>query len=120
RVLRGVEKDVLIVRDDRPFDAGRFLVCVDGSSYSYKAIRVALELAQAFGGSLYACSAFDVEYHHVVFHNIQAVLSYQASKVLQFEEQEELHNNIIDKGLLKLCQANLKIGRASCRARVER
>jgi len=108
RVLRGVEKDVLIVRDDRPFDAGRFLVCVDGSSYSYKAIRVALELAQAFGGSLYACSAFDVEYHHVVFHNIKDVLSYQASKVFKFEEQEELHNNIIDKGLLKLCQANLK------------
>jgi len=108
RVLRGVEKDVLIVRDERPFAGGRLLVCVDGSSYSYKAMRVALELAQAFGGSVYACSAFDVEYHHVVFHNIKDVLSYQASKVFKFEEQEELHNNIIDKGLLKLCQANLK------------
>ena len=108
RVLRGVEKDVLIVRDDRPFEGGRFLVCVDGSSYSYKAMKSALELAQAFGGSLYVCSAFDVEYHHVVFNNIKDVLSYQASKVFKFEEQEELHNNIIDKGLLKLCQANLK------------
>jgi nucleotide-binding universal stress UspA family protein len=108
RVLRGVEKDVLIVRDERPFDGGRFLVCVDGSSYSYKAMRAALELAQAFGAALYVCSAFDVEYHHVVFHNIKDVLSYQASKVFKFEEQEELHNNIIDKGLLKLCQANLK------------
>src|SRR3989441_803289 len=108
RVLRGVEKDVLLVRDDRPFAGGRFLVCVDGSSYGYRAMRVALELAQAFGGSLYACSAFDVEYHHVVFHNIKDVLSYQASKVFKFEEQEALHNNIIDKGLLKLCQANLK------------
>jgi len=108
RILRGVEKDLLIVRDDSPFVGGRFLVCVDGSSYSYKAMRVALELAQAFGGSLYVCSAFDVEYHHVVFNNIKDVLSYQASKVFKFEEQEELHNNIIDKGLLKLCQANLK------------
>jgi nucleotide-binding universal stress UspA family protein len=108
RVLRGVEKDVLIVRDDRPLEDGRFLVCVDGSSYSYKAMQSALELAQAFGGSLYVCSAFDVEYHHVVFNNIKDVLSYQASKVFKFEEQEELHNNIIDKGLLKLCQANLK------------
>jgi nucleotide-binding universal stress UspA family protein len=108
RVLRGVEKDVLIVRDDRAFEGGRFLVCVDGSSYSYKAMKAALELAQEFGGSLYVCSAFDVEYHHVVFHNIKDVLSYQASKVFKFEEQEELHNNIIDKGLLKLCQANLK------------
>jgi nucleotide-binding universal stress UspA family protein len=108
RILRGVEKDLLIVRDDRPFADGRFMVCVDGSSYSYKAMRVALELAQVFGGSLHVCSAFDVEYHHVVFNNIKDVLSYQASKVFKFEEQEELHNNIIDKGLLKLCQANLK------------
>jgi len=108
RVLRGVEKDVLVVRDQQPLTGGRFLVCVDGSSYSYKAMKAALELAHEFGASLYVCSAFDVEYHHVVFHNIKDVLSYQASKVFKFEEQEELHNNIIDKGLLKLCQANLK------------
>ncbi len=108
RVLRDIEKDVLIVRDQQPIEGGRFMVCVDGSSYSYKAMKAALELAQEFGGSLFVCSAFDVEYHHVVFHNIKDVLSYQASKVFKFEEQEELHNNIIDKGLLKLCQANLK------------
>src|SRR6185503_8364487 len=114
RVLRGVNKDVLIVRDDRAFEGGRFMVCVDGSSYSYRAMKMALELSQSFGGSLYVCSAFDVEYHHVVFNNIKDVLSYQASKVFKFEEQEELHNNIIDKGLLKLSQANIK--RASAMA----
>lgn len=108
RSLRGIEKDMLIVRDDRPLTGGRFMVCVDGSSYSYRAMRQALELAQAFDASLFVCSAFDVEYHHVVFNNIKDVLSVQASKVFKFEEQEELHNNIIDKGLLKLCQANLK------------
>jgi nucleotide-binding universal stress UspA family protein len=108
RSLRGIEKDMLIVRDHTPLSGARFLVCIDGSSYSYRAMRMALELAQAFGGSLYVCSAFDVEYHHVVFNNIKDVLSVQASKVFKFEEQEELHNNIIDKGLLKLCQANLK------------
>jgi nucleotide-binding universal stress UspA family protein len=108
RALRGIERDLLIVRDDRPFAGGRILVCVDGSAYSYKAMRVALELARAFGAKLFVGSAFDVEYHHVVFHNIKDVLSVQASKVFKFEEQEELHNNIIDKGLLKLCQANIK------------
>jgi nucleotide-binding universal stress UspA family protein len=108
RALRGIEKDGLVVRDDRPLAGGRIMVCVDGSSYSYKGMRRALELARAFGASLHVCSAFDVEYHHVVFHNIKDVLSVQASKVFKFEEQEELHNNIIDKGLLKLCQANLK------------
>ncbi len=108
RVARGAEKDVFIVRDDRTLAGGRWMVCIDGSSYSYKAMRIALELAREFGARLYVCSAFDVEYHHVVFRNIKDVLSVQASKVFKFEEQEELHNNIIDKGLLKLCQANIK------------
>jgi nucleotide-binding universal stress UspA family protein len=108
RTLRGVEKDTLVVRDERPLEGGRIMVCVDGSSYSYRGMRKALELARAFHAKLFVCSAFDVEYHHVVFHNIKDVLSVQASKVFKFEEQEELHNNIIDKGLLKLCQANIK------------
>jgi nucleotide-binding universal stress UspA family protein len=108
RAVRGIEKDVLIARDDRPVRGGRFMVCIDGSAYSYKAMRVALELAREYGAKLYVCSAFDVEYHHVVFNNIKDVLSVQASKIFKFEEQEELHNNIIDKGLLRLCQANLK------------
>lgn len=108
RVLRGVEKDVLVVKNERPLEGGRWIVCIDGSSYAYKAMRVALEMARDFGAALYVCSAFDVEYHHAVFGNIKDVLSVQASKVFKFEEQEELHNNIIDKGLLKLCQANLK------------
>jgi nucleotide-binding universal stress UspA family protein len=108
RALRGIEKDTLIVRTEAPLNGGRLLVCVDGSAYSYRSMRVALELAQAFGATLYVCSAFDVEYHHAVFNNIKDVLSVRASKVFKFEEQEELHNNIIDKGLLKLSQANLK------------
>ncbi len=108
RALRGIRKDALIVRDGRPLAEGPFMVCVDGSAYAYKGMRVALEMAREFGVELYVCSAFDVQYHHVVFHNIKDVLSVQASKVFKFEEQEELHNNIIDKGLLRLCQANLK------------
>ena len=108
RAARGIRKDLLIVRDDRSLRRGRFLVCIDGSAYSYKAMRVALELGRAFGAKLFVCSSFDVEYHHVVFHNIKDVLSVQASKVFKFEEQEELHNNIIDKGLARLAKANLK------------
>jgi nucleotide-binding universal stress UspA family protein len=108
RVARWVSKDLFVVRDGVPLAGGRFMVCVDGSAYSYKAVRLALQLASEYGAELCLCSAFDVEYHHVVFNNIKDVLSVQASKVFKFEEQEELHNNIIDKGLLKLCQANIK------------
>ncbi|MXW67457.1 MAG: hypothetical protein F4Z72_10725 [Gemmatimonadales bacterium] len=108
RSLRGIEKDALIVRDGRPLDGGRWLVGVDGSAYAYKGLRIALDMAREYGAKVYIASAFDVQYHHVVFHNIKDVLSVQASKVFKFEEQEELHNNIIDKGLLRLCKANIK------------
>ena len=115
RAAKGIRKDMLIVRDERPLQGGRFMVCIDGSAYSYKAMRKALELAREFDGSLFVCSAFDVDYHHVVFHNIKDVLSVQASKVFKFEEQEELHNNIIDKGLARLAKANLKRAMAMAR-----
>jgi|GEM_PF-432404 len=108
RVIQQVEKDTLIVRNERPLEGGDWMICVDGSSYAYKAMRVALEMAREYKAKLWVCSAFDVEYHHAVFGNIKDVLSVQAAKIFKFEEQEELHNNIIDKGLLRLCQANLK------------
>ncbi len=108
RAARRIERDMLIVRNDKPLLRGKFMVCVDGSAYSYRTMRVALELARDFNATLCVCSAFDVEYHHTVFSNIKDVLSEKASKVFKFEEQEELHNNIIDKGLLKLSQANIK------------
>lgn len=108
RSARRIEKDMLIVRNDKPLLGGKFMVGVDGSAYSYKTMRVALELARDFDATVYICSAFDVEYHHAVFNNIKDVLSEKASKVFKFEEQEELHNNIIDKGLLRLSQENIK------------
>jgi len=108
RALRKISKDVLIVRDERPIEGGSIMVCIDGSAYSYKCMRLALELAQEYGCKLLVGGAFDVEFHHAVFNNIKDVLSVQASKVFKFEEQEALHNNVIDKGLLRLCKANVK------------
>jgi len=53
RVLRKVDKDLLVVRNDRPLAEGRWMVCVDGSSYAYKALRVAVcnVEKQAFAGT---------------------------------------------------------------------
>ena len=116
RAARSITKDIFIVKSEQPLRSGRIVVCVDGSSYSYRAMRVGLELAQTYGATLLVCSAFDVEFHHAVFSNIKDVLSVKASKVFKFQEQEELHNNIIDQSLLKLCQANIK--RAEVMARV--
>jgi nucleotide-binding universal stress UspA family protein len=108
RVARLVTTDMLIMRrTGRSLADGRILVCVDGSAYCFVALRKALRLAQQFNATVHCVSAFDPFYHYAAFDNIRHVLSYQAGKVFKFEEQEELHNNIIDRGLKKVCEANL-------------
>jgi nucleotide-binding universal stress UspA family protein len=97
RVLRKVEKDVLIVRDSQPLEGGKVivhrwvLVLVQGNAPRARA-------AREYKATLYVCSAFDVEYHHVVFNNIKDVLSTRPRRCSSSRSREELHNNIIDKG----------------------
>jgi nucleotide-binding universal stress UspA family protein len=108
RVSRLITTDMLLMRQKaRALRGGKFLVCVDSSAYCFVALRKVLRLAQTFGGVVNVVSAFDPFYHYAAFENIRHVLSYQAGKVFKFEEQEELHNNIIDRGLRKVCEANL-------------
>ena len=108
RVSRLITTDMLIMRQSgRKLSGGKILVCVDGSAYCFVALRKALRLSQEFNTKVHCVSAFDPFYHYAAFDNIRHVLSYQAGKVFKFEEQEELHNNIIDRGLKKVCEANL-------------
>lgn len=108
RVARLITTDLLVMKQTgRTLRGGKILVCVDSSAYCFVALRKALRLAQTFGAAVHVVSAFDPFYHYAAFNNIRHVLSYQAGKVFKFEEQEELHNNIIDRGLKKVCEANL-------------
>jgi nucleotide-binding universal stress UspA family protein len=108
RVARLITTDMLVMKQtERSLRGGKILVCVDSSAYCFVALRKALRLAQDFGASVHCVSAFDPFYHYAAFENIRYVLSYQAGKVFKFEEQEELHNNIIVRGLKKVCEANL-------------
>ncbi len=108
RVARLITTDMLVMKQkERSLRGGKILVCVDSSAYCLVALRKALRLAQTFGASVHVVSAFDPFYHYAAFNNIRYVLSYQAGKVFKFEEQEELHNNIIDRGLKKVCEANI-------------
>jgi nucleotide-binding universal stress UspA family protein len=108
RVARLITTDLLVMKQaGRSLRNGKILVGVDSSAYCFLALRKALRLAQVFGAKVHCVSAFDPFYHYAAFENIRHVLSYQAGKVFKFEEQEELHNNIIDRGLKKVCEANL-------------
>ncbi|MGH8103858.1 MAG: universal stress protein [bacterium] len=107
RLARRIVADMWVCKNGSDLSGGKTLVAVDGSPYSYSALRKAITLAKQFGANVEVVSAFDPAFHHAAFLNIRGALSKEAGKVFKFEEQEELHNNIIDVGLEKVCQANL-------------
>ncbi|MBT4160908.1 MAG: universal stress protein, partial [Gammaproteobacteria bacterium] len=58
---------------------------------------------------LHVISAYDPYYHYVAFNRIAGVLSEEAGKVFRFQEQEQLHEDIIDAGLAKIYQGHLEV-----------
>lgn len=106
RVVRRVKTDILITKNNRLFDK-KIIVAVDGSPNSMAAVKSAVAIAKAFGTAVEAISAFDPNFHYVAFKNIADVLSEEAGKMFRFKEQEQLHEEIIDKGMAKIYQEHL-------------
>jgi nucleotide-binding universal stress UspA family protein/rubrerythrin len=105
-----VKTDVLICKNEAADNTSdRIVVCLDGSPRSWGALMRGIDLARAFRKKLTAVSAFDPHFHHVMFGSLNGVLTDKARKVFKFEEQEKLHEEIIDSGLAKIYQAHLDI-----------
>jgi nucleotide-binding universal stress UspA family protein len=116
RVLRAVDCDVLVARDKPASDSGRLVVAMDGSSHSEAALDVALDLARRFGAEVSAVAAYDPGFHRVAFKSLAGVLSEEAARLFRFREQEALHDEIIDEGLMKVYGAHLDRARARAAA----
>ena len=112
RLLRRVRRDVLLAKVAAEENRSEeILVCLDGSTRSWGGLRRALQLGKAFGKKVTAVSAFDPYFHYAMFKSLNRTLTEKARKVFKFEEQEELHENIIDSGLAKIYQSYLNIAR---------
>lgn len=109
RVARRVDRDVWIVKDKEPDPGSPIVVALDGSPHSFGGLRAALWLGKALGREVEAIAAFDPYFHYVAFNRIAGVLSPEAASVFRFQEQEKLHEEIIDSGLAKIYQAHLDI-----------
>ena len=113
RVARHSDRDVWVVKHvPEPGEAERdtILVGMDGSPQSFGALMTALELARTFGKKVEAMAVYDPYLHYSVFNGIVNVLTEQAAKVFRFEEQNQLHEEIIDTGLAKIYQSHLEVG----------
>jgi nucleotide-binding universal stress UspA family protein len=113
RVARQADRDVWVVKHvPEPDEAERdtILVGVDGSPQSFGALMTAIDLARAFGKRIETISVYDPYLHYSVFNGIVNVLTEQAAKVFRFEEQNQLHEEIIDTGLAQIYQSHLEVG----------
>src|SRR5215216_3798738 len=113
RVARQSDRDVWVVKHvPEPGEAERdtILVGVDGSPQSFGALMTAIELARTFGKQIEAIAVYDPYLHYSVFNGIVNVLTEKAAKVFRFEEQNQLHEEIIDTGLAQIYQSHLEVG----------
>lgn len=113
RVARQCDRDVWVVKHvPEPGESERdtILVGIDGSPQSFGAFMTAVDLARAFGKKVETIAVYDPYLHYSVFNGIVNVLTEQAAKVFRFEEQNQLHEEIIDTGLAQIYQSHLEVG----------
>jgi nucleotide-binding universal stress UspA family protein len=119
RVVRSARRDVWVVKrlpkrgENEP---GTILVGIDGSPQSFGALATALRLAEKFDKRVELIGVYDPYLHYSVFHGIVGVLSEKAAKVFRFEEQNQLHEEIIDTGLAQIYQSHLDVAERVARA----
>jgi len=109
RVARRIDRDLLVVKTVATHRPGAIAVAIDGSAHSYGALKAALGLARICERPVEAIAVYDPFFHYTAFHSIAGVLSPAAASVFRFEEQEKLHEEIIDGGLAKIYQAHLDV-----------
>ena len=112
RVARQSDRDVWVVKhvpEAGEAERDTILVGVDGSPQSFGALMTAIDLAHTFGKKVEAIAVYDPYLHYSVFNGIVNVLTEQAAKVFRFEEQNQLHEEIIDTGLAQIYQSHLEV-----------
>jgi nucleotide-binding universal stress UspA family protein len=123
RVARQSDRDVWVVKhvpEQGEAERDTILVGLDGSPQSFGALMTATELARTFGKKVEVIAVYDPYLHYSVFNGIVNVLTEQAAKVFRFEEQNQLHEEIIDTGLAQIYQSQLEVGeRMAAEAGVE-
>jgi len=118
RVAQESSRDVWVVKhlpEGGEPERDTVLVGVDGSPKSFGALATAIELCQRFDKKLEVIAVYDPYLHYAVFKGVVEVLTEKASKVFRFEEQNQLHEEIIDTGLAAIYQSHLNVAEQMAR-----
>jgi nucleotide-binding universal stress UspA family protein len=103
--------DILLLKKALNFKSKPIVVCIDGSNNSYIALDKALKIAEMFDATVHLVAVYDPFFHLTVFKKIAEVLPEEDQKRFNFPAQEQLHDEIIDKGLEKIYEDYLERGR---------
>lgn len=112
RVAHETDRDLWVVKHVPEKDEGErdtVMVGVDGSPESFGALMTAVELAKRYDKRLEVVGVYDPYLHYAVFKGIVEVLTDRAAKVFRFEEQNQLHEEIIDTGLAQIYQSHVNV-----------
>ena len=118
RVTQSVDRDVWVVKHvpgKGEAERDTILVGVDGSPQSFGALMTAIRLAKQFDKKLEIIGVYDPYLHYAVFKGIVEVLTAKAAKIFRFEEQNQLHEEIIDTGLAEIYQSHLNVAETMAR-----
>jgi nucleotide-binding universal stress UspA family protein len=118
RVAQESRSDVWVVKhlpEEGEPERDTVLVGVDGSPKSFGALATAIELCKRFDKRLEVIAVYDPYLHYAVFKGVVEVLTEKAAKVFRFEEQNQLHEEIIDTGLAAIYQSHLNVAEAMAR-----
>ncbi|MBF0566103.1 MAG: universal stress protein [Nitrospirae bacterium] len=102
RVLRGNDRNVLIVKKDVELDRPDIVVCLDGSSSASGALKAAKKFADKTGGQIHLVYVFDSTIHTELFGRLKESLVNGDGFNFNGKEQEKIHDEFIDKGLARV------------------
>ena len=109
-LLYAPQSDILVMKKPWDFKGRPIIVGVDGSENSYAALKKAVELSKIFNAKVEAVAVYDPFFHTDVFSTISKALPDEAKERFNFEAQEQLHDEIIDKGLETLYRDGIEKG----------
>ncbi len=112
------QQDIWVVKhipEEGEVERDTILVGIDGSPQSFGGMLTAVDFAKRFGKKIELIGVYDPYLHYAVFNGIVDVLSEKAAKVFRFEEQNQLHEEVIDTGLAQIYQSHLNVAESMAR-----
>ncbi|MBI4688566.1 MAG: universal stress protein [Nitrospirae bacterium] len=102
RIIRDNDRNFLVVK--KPVNLGnpRMVVCLDGSSSSIGALRMARLFAERYNAELHMVYVFDSALHKEVFERLKESVINKEGFNFNSKEQEKIHDEFIDKGLARV------------------